>query len=226
MATLVAHTAQGSANTNGFTSGSIDTTGANLLIFILSNSDATGTLSDSKGNTYTLVANNGGFGLFSGISYCKNPAVGTGHTFTVTCTATSPALAIQAWSSMDTTSPLDVFNSAASNGTNALQTGSITPGSANEVLVTSLHNQETAATTFTINLGFTISDQMIQVNGGHHGVAAAYLIQTTATAENPTWSDPTGTNMYGAVIASFKSASAAVQVPYNPWMQRAPLLAQ
>lgn len=222
---LVAHLIAGSTNTNGFTSSSIDTTGANLLVYVLSNSDATATISDSKGNSYTLVTNNGGFGLFSGISYCKNPAVGTGHTFSCVATATSPSLAILAFSGCDTAAPLDVFNSAASNGTNALQTGSITPGSANEVLVTSLHNQEITATTFTINQGFTISDQSIQVNGQHHGNAAGYLIQTTATAQNPTWSDPTGTNMYGACIAAFKSASAVAQVPYNPWMARAPMLA-
>lgn len=203
---LVAHTVGFSTTSNGFTSSSINTTGADLLIVGLSEGGGVnnGTIFDSKGNSWgklTQAINNG---KSSELWFAWNPIVGTGHTFSVTGTTDFPALCVAAFSGSQTTSsPFDVQNSANALSASTLATGSITPGSANELVVTCLQSdgQGLAAT---ISGGFTVLDSTTDASFGHQSASFAYLIQTTATAANPTWTRPSGSSTITANIASFR----------------------
>jgi hypothetical protein len=94
-------------------------------------------------------------------------------------------------------SPLDQFNSNFSG-----QSGSITPTQNNEVVVSGMSSIDSA--TATVDSGFT-GIAVPNVTAQHIGNGIAYLIQTTATSENVTWSVGDGK----VTIASFISGSGS-----------------
>lgn len=208
---LVTSGSGGSSDGNGFTTGAINTTGANLIVVFLGTGITnTGTVSDSKSNTWTALTKVGTSvydDRWGQLFYCENPTVGTGHTFSVSGTGNNPCLAILAFSG-GTTSSFDQENGnggAFPPGT-SVSTGSITPGFDNEVLVAALLFDDN--NTPTVDSGFTIAQTVPSVVFGRHGVQLAYLIETTATAKNPTFSWPVSQRAV-AVIASFKASGAA-----------------
>jgi hypothetical protein len=204
---VVTHAAQGSTDTNGFTSSSFNSTGANLLVLVLQDTDGTTAVSDSKGNTWHQAVQTNQFDRNT-IFYAWNPTVGSGHTITLTATSKSPSFEIIVLSGAQTSSdPLDQTNSGVALGGGTIQPGSITPGSANEIVIAGVTYQDTT-NAMTINSSFTIQDQQKQVNGAHVGGGLAYIIQTTAGAVNPTWTD-SGNQLFGATIASFLSGGGA-----------------
>src|SRR5260370_38961657 len=114
---------------NGGTTTAIDTTGADLLVVLLSYYAGTSIASfvDSKGNTWIpLTVQNGTF-RSGQLYYCKAPTVGTGHTITASGASTYTAVCFAAFSGSDQTAPFDVRNGSI-NGANAGSgPGSITP---------------------------------------------------------------------------------------------------
>src|SRR5262245_32762550 len=95
--TLIGSVSASSTNGNSVTTGSLDTTGANLVVVVFSSYQG-GTIvnvTDNKSNTYS----NRTVYQFSGdsrvrLSYVASPSVGTGHTFTVSGSGIYPALAV------------------------------------------------------------------------------------------------------------------------------------
>lgn len=179
----------------------IDTTGATLLVvataYSTSFSGITG-VSDSKSNTWTaLTEYKNGTTSTSRLFYCSNPTVGTGHTFsTVGGFSNTPAIAVQAWKGTVLSVSADFDTGAA-----ALNPGSGTPSTNNQVIVTTMDTNVSAA--YTVGSGFTISDQINFSGGVNPGFAMAYLIQSAAAAVNPTWTggaSPTPTT----AMTSFK----------------------
>lgn len=184
-----------STKTNGTSSG-IDTTGANLLVAVLSSAQVGYNISDSVGghsNTWTALATyNDPSGSQTTILYVENPPyVGSGHTFATT--SAFPGLYITAWSGAATTSVLDQTNG--STGT-VTQPGSITPTNAGELIICGLSGNLSG--TVTIDSSYTITGQYPLTGGVCYGGALAYLIQGSPTATNPTWSQGGATG-----IASF-----------------------
>ncbi len=174
-----------STDSNGFTTGSFDTTGANFLIVGFVQSSATagsGAISDSKSNTwlrlteYTVAFSD----RFIAIYYAENATVGSGHTFTAAGTSNFPTIIMAAFSGVATSSTFDVENGVNNTFDSTQPSGSITPGADNEF--------------------------------GHTAGATAYLIETTATAKNPTWTWSSGNARCGATVAAFK-ASGGVTTP-------------
>lgn len=211
---LVANVAS-ATNSGGTTSGAIDTTGANLLVAVVSDYKATAApaFTDSKGNTWTgLTAQQNSSQLSRGrIYYAVNPVVGSGHTFTYAATSIFASIYVAAFSGADTASPFDQENGAQNDGAASLATGSVTPSEANELVVAGFG--ATDGGPFGINGGFTITDQLAYSGGNYFGGALAYLIQTSAAAANPTWTPAANAPMV-AVIATFKaSAGGGVVVP-------------
>ncbi len=93
-----------------------------------------------------------------------------------------------AFSGADTVVPFDQQNGVATpTTTTSYQPGSITPSENNEVIVTAITSGG-GVTSYSIDSGFTISDQFDLSGGGHFPLGMAYLIQTSAAASNPTWS--------------------------------------
>jgi hypothetical protein len=199
----------GTANT--VTSGSINTTGANLLIVSVSWYPAGGAdvttveLSDSKGNTWTQLNLAGTIGVTftaNRLFYCYSGTVGTGHTFTVTETGSYPAIAVMAFSNA-ASSPLDQQSQAETPLVTTVQPGSITATQADAILVTSCA-WDVDTTTASVNLSFTGTVSVAATSGNHVGGGLAYRIDTSATATNPTWTKTGGISSMSASVASFK----------------------
>ena len=93
MALIVADSASGGA---GGSTGSVDTTGATILIAVGVADSGTPSITDSKGNTWNSLTQVGGsFPTYHRcrLYYVENPTVGTGHTFTVAGTNASACFA-------------------------------------------------------------------------------------------------------------------------------------
>src|SRR4051794_19191066 len=88
------------ASSNGSFTSAINTTGANLIVVSVSTQDSYATVSDSKGNNYTLllsqVSNDGANRLL--FYYCLNPTVGSGHTFSNNASYGVHDIVVQAFS--------------------------------------------------------------------------------------------------------------------------------
>lgn len=206
---LVAHVAERTTSFNTFTTASIDTTGADLLVVFIADTDGTTTLSDSKSNTWTPLTTRSFSGNFLSTYYAKNAAVGTGHTFTATGTGKAQSVAASAWSGSDLTAPFDQQNGAGNFGTSG-QPGSITPSVDGCVVITGIGHRETTGSV-TVSSPFSPAlDSLVETQG--HGIGHAYEIQTTATARNPTWTWTNGKD-WSIEIASFKAAAGATGLP-------------
>lgn len=211
---VVAHGAfkNAGSDSNGFTSTSLNTTGATLLVVGLAETDGgTGTISDSKANTWhQLTVNNEVSANQSTIWYAFDKSgsalvVGSGHTVTVTATGDFPGLTVIALSGTDTTAPFDLQSGHAIGGAaTSVQPGSLTPSAANCIVITVYSTDDTTGTA--INSGFTKADTLATGSFGETGTALGYIIQTTATAVNPTWSETNASGLT-ASMASFKAAA-------------------
>ncbi len=205
--TLVAHTGQG-GTANSVTTSAIDTTGANLLVASAAwNAGAVdpGVITDSKGNTWTSLAEHGsGTGERNALYYCFGGTVGSGHTFTYSGAFQFPSMQVQAWSGM-ASSPFDVQNGNDVTAATSITIGSVTPSQANSVLITGIAlDGEATAGNITINGGFTKSDTNAYSIGNFIGGAMAYKILTSSAATNPVWTTVTSNPSIAGGIAAFK----------------------
>lgn len=213
---LLSHRADG-LGINGGTSGAIDTTGA-TIIFVAVGYDTRSTSSaptDSQGNTGWTSVGSASAAIYEKVQlwYCTSPSTSATHTFSFGGAGgfgDFASIAIAAFDGISTISPLDQQNSATGTGISTLATGSITPTVANELVITACAVAD-STTANAINGGFTPSgaDATYQASAAsfvRDGISIAYLIQTSATAANPTWTASASTAM-SAIIASFKAAS-------------------
>jgi hypothetical protein len=198
---LVGSTNAGSSDGgNSVTSSALDTTGANLLVVAVVTFGAGTTPTDSKGNTWT------GLTVESGSSnvrlwYCLSPTVGTGHTFSHNSTGTYPAIQVFAFSGVDSFESQSGFASS-------YQPGSLTPAEDGALLVSTVASGAAssglAVDSSFIGLEFTPNSAGQHVPGG-----TAYKIQTTAGAENPTWSWPSS-SPNAVTMAVFKPSATVL----------------
>lgn len=189
----------------GGTSGTFVSTGSDLLVMAVGFFSGDPVISDSKGNTWTQIANYDFFGIAHiWLLYALNAIVGSGHT--VTSGTNRSAIAVGGFSGSDLTAPYDTPNQngqMTGSGSATVQPGSITPSVNNCLVVSGLYFE--SGTLSSIGSGFTVFDTQ---QPGNSGVSLAYKIQTTAGAENPLWTASTGNTRIGAEIASFKAAAA------------------
>jgi len=207
---LLTHTAAASTDGNDITTSAINSSGANLLIgaiawYTLGGSPA---MQDSKSNTWTPLTQyfHPTLNFSIRIFYAKNPgSVGTGHTFSSIDSGTYSSIAVATFSGADTTAPFDVQNGNSSTSSLTSQPGSVTPGSANELLITAAA-RDNATDAISIDSGFAITDQLLKTSF-NYGIALAYLIETTIAAQNPTWTE---SSIHSTVvtIATFKVAAS------------------
>lgn len=203
--------AQVKANGNDtFATGSIDTTGANLLVATFADTFAEGSppaLTDSKSNTWVSGIRSGPFGQCTSVYYAWNPIVGTGHTFTLTGTDMFGSLQVEAFSGSDTTAnPLDDTSADLAFGSTTVSPGSVLPTTDGQLVVTHI-TYDVQGSVPTINGGFVTPGYGDLGSGGAYlGSATSYLIQTTAAAANPTWTTPGNNNLY-CTIATFKAGA-------------------
>lgn len=205
----IASTTAGSAAGTTVTTSGIDTTGANLIVVAVSYySLSDPTLTDSKGNTWTALTARELNSTAASVKlfYCVPTSVGSGHTFTATQASTFPTVSVSAFSGA-AASPFDQQSGSATSGAvTSFQPGSITPSENNCVLVTGI---TTGGTAHTINSSFNATSIGNNAAGANMGGGIAYKIQTTAGAENPTWSWTTSAGK-AAAMASFKASANVI----------------
>lgn len=197
---LVTSAQAGSSTGSNVTTSGVNTTGANLIVVAISSAKA-GTvpvLSDSKGNTWTSV------GAFSSTAlasvsyfYCTNPTVGAGHTFTASSTAGLPLLTAFAFSGAGTVfsvyqSTAHATASATSNQASA-SFANVGDGCAFITGICSGGSSYNTPTGYTV----TVSNFLAAT---HMGGGAGYKIQTTGSAESPTWSWTTATESTAFIL--------------------------
>ncbi len=207
---IIAHRADALGANGGTTGTAIDSSGANLIVLAIA-TDAgvtlvSGDVSDSKGNTYTLVGATYGTTVRTHTFYKAAPTVGSGHTFTVTKTSSFAALASIAASGAHAT-PLDLEDGANSANSPIQPTTGITPSQAN-CLVTSAWGESTVGGAVTGPSGYSTPDTVDTSGGSNFGVGFAYLIQTSATFTQPQWAEVGGGSMSTQVV-SFKASAAS-----------------
>jgi hypothetical protein len=210
---LVSHTII--TGVNGGTTTAINTTGASLLVVVTTQNGANTVVfpSDSLVNTWTkLTGQVNATNTANTIFYVANPIVGASQTFTISGTTDYLNMQILAFSGT-AVGPIDLSTGGqAANPALTVQPGSVTPTVANSLVVTGFSAATGSTTNETINLGFTITDQAQEAGGVNFAGGAAYLIQTTATAVNPTWTNTFSPTQYCATIASFKPSASIIGV--------------
>lgn len=206
-----AHIGAGSADTDGFTTSAINTTGSTFLVaavgFFLG---GTMTFSDSKSNvwtastTYTNESGNNSIRIY----YSSSPVVGSNHTFTTTGSTNYSAITVQGFSGVHLTAPFDREHGSSGVGVDNYQPGNVAPSQDGELLI-SAYTQSAVAGTMTIDSGFTITDQVQVGSGAHFGAALAYKILGSGTSGvnvNPKWTNGGGVDQAAVVINTFKKA--------------------
>lgn len=195
------------AGINGATTTGVDTSSATFIVLTFhwfTGTTPTVTVSDSKSNIWTSrPAFDNGNALKGQIFYCVNPTVGSGHTFSISGASTYSVIAASAWTGNDAT-PFDVDNASGVTSGTTCSTGSITPGQPDSLVITAAGGCFFGGN-WSVDSGFTESDDLAGDGASRQGGAQAYLIQGAAAAVNPTWTNGVGGNIVG-LIAAFKPA--------------------
>lgn len=190
-------------NTSGTTGSPLNTTGANLLVAIITGSGtSTAAPTDSNSNTWTAGTQYGTSGqILTQLYYAFSPTVGTSHSFTNNAGGGS-VLQVAAFSGMLAGSGVfDAHNGNSIIGTTStIQPGSVTPSQGCELVVTGVGTAN-GSQTFTVDTGFTTIQT---INSFAPSVALAYLVPTGAGALNPTWTPNTTSSVTAANIVTFK----------------------
>ncbi len=206
-------TAKKAGTTNGVTTDAIDTTGVTLLVANVGwyggvDGTVEGTFSDSKSNSWNPLTKRTSTSTpytSNQLFWCIPTTVGSGHTVSYNGTSIFPSIEVQGWSGQ-TASPFDQQSGTGSGTAATIAPGSVTPSEDNELVIAGLGHENNSAGAVSIDGGFT-ADAVAYVGGAAEGSAMAYLVQTSATAANPTW-NITNAAPLAATIATFKAAPA------------------
>jgi uncharacterized cupin superfamily protein len=183
---------------NGFTTGTITTTGASTIIVVKAwYGGSEPNLTDSKSNSYTAAgaasttATNWSVRQY----YVHGGTVGTSHSWTLDGTAHYASLSVLAFSGLSS-SPLDQNAGDEEASWTTLPSGSITPSQANTVSVTGIVF-DNGSGTITEPTGYTAGPEVMTSGSAHVGVSSAWKILTATTPINPDWTSSTS-YLYGA----------------------------
>lgn len=199
----------GTSAGSGATTDAVDSTGCSLLVAGYASRINIPTLTDSKSNAWTALTEYAPSSSRVRLYYCAAPTVGSGHTFSVSGgSATYGTVFVLGFSGTAAT-PFDKESGSGGTGGTSRQPGSVTPASNGSVLVSML-SASTTTTNPLIDGSYTA--HALSGTGVNQNSGIAYLIQTTATASNPTWSW-TGNDHNAATIAVFSPAASGSAVP-------------
>lgn len=167
-----------------------NSTGSTVIFWGVSGYTTPPTLNDqtngvNTGNTWLQLTNIGTSGNYIALYCCTNPVVGTNHSFTLSGgDGTSLMAEYIAGFSGQTTAPVagDSKNASSSGHSTTIQPGSVT-GKLHVTVIKAVC--PTGGQTLSIDSGFSILSQGEAPSQYLSGMA--YKIQTSSTAENPTW---------------------------------------
>lgn len=200
---------------NGGYTAEVDCTGVDLIIVAcpaFNGSISPLGITDDLGNTYTQLAFGDSSSYHIALFYCQNPTVSTTQKWTRTGSPGGSAISIAvACFSGSVPTPLDQDTVGTGSGASSYQAGTVTPGQDNELVIAAVASASTGPT---IDSGFTVAQ--FQPNSGDGvGIAIGYLVQTSATAENPTWTLGAAFDAIG-INASFFGSNELVISPTAP----------
>jgi hypothetical protein len=158
-----------------------------VCVWLASNPSRTiSSVTDTKGNTYTLattLVNNSAWHASAAIYVAPNIAAATAGANTVTVTFSSAQayqeVVVSEYSGIATSSPVDTYASASGNSTNPAS-GSLTTGTANDLLVT--YYVSAAAGEATAPTGYT------ERTSATYNAGMADKFSTTTGSYGATWS--------------------------------------
>ncbi len=187
----------------------IDSSAAALLICVICTDQSSGAniQSDSKGNTWILLRDQTCWwtGLIR-LYYCIPTSVGSGHFLEIEGSRVGSVF-FSGFSGGSQTSPADQQGgdgTVSPSTSTTLATGSVTPAYPDELVVTACVSPDGDSTGLSSGV---LLDHLS--NAVYYGGGFGYLIQTTATPVNLTWTQSVNSQMATA-IASFKSTSSSV----------------
>jgi hypothetical protein len=206
--TALAHVAAGSSDDNTVTSAGMDTTTADLLVLVLGqeNGVALAAVSDSKGNSWNQLTSYNDGAVKMAIFWSRPSSVGAAHTFTATQAGSKPGIAVSAFRG-SATAPFDQVNGNAAGVGDTIQTGSVTAGVNDALLIAGASGRAVAGAIVSINSGFTIGAS-VAPGANNDSAGIAYLVQANAAAINPTWTFTSAGGSMVASLASFKPGGA------------------
>lgn len=203
--TLINHTIAASTNANSVTTPAVNMTGATFeVIAVICAQAYCNVPSDSGGNTWTALNTYETTNHEQATIYYAAVTGGASQTFSESAISSTPCIAAAGFSGVSA-SPFDTQNGSASSGSpSSIQPGSLTPSAVGELLITAAGWYNTTANSGSINDSFGLLDPApAAVSGTAYTCGLAYLLATSTSAIDPTW---TINSTYGAAaaIASFR----------------------
>ena len=202
--TLVSY-GDGTGTTASATSSAIDTTGANLLIAVVSGFNAEideSVFSDNKSNTFFVISDTTG-NASSKVFGCFNPTVGIGHTVSYSKSSSYPQVGLYSFSGVD--APNFVFSQNDSASRSSVTVGSVEATKNNSLFFLSVTSGP--YTLSSVTGGFTTLTNVGGVGAAYMGLHTAYKIQSAAGAENPTVT-MSGSGDLSATMSTFLEATS------------------
>lgn len=200
--TFLTKVAAGSATSSNVTTGTQDTTGADLLVVCVSDfgGGAPAVITDSKGNVWNaLTLAQTGSAARARIWWSTPSSVGTGHTATATSTGQFPAIDFRAYSG-SALLPFDVENGGASASVSVRASGAVVPSQDGSLIVSCAAADTSTGLTVNSGLGNLTN---VNSSANNEGLGAADIIQTVGGSVTATWTNSGLSNM-AVVIAVFK----------------------
>lgn len=206
MAIAFVNSCSGAGSLSGVTSSAMDTTGANLIVVSVATYSSLGAnLTDSQSNTWTSLTTASPNRAKSRLFYCINPTTSSSHTFTFSQSGTYPSISAVAFSGV---AAYESENTSTQTGlSTTIQTGSVTPSKDGSLVFAGACTDGGIYTA--VDSGFTLETSVSHVSAQHMGSASAYLIQTTAAAVNPQFTNSVS-DYLSASIAVFKPAKTGL----------------
>lgn len=200
----VAH-AGGITNGTGTTAttSALNSTGANVGFVRVTyvNSGGDPTISDSNGHTWTQRKKQSSGADSVAIYSAPLSTVGAGHTATASLAGSFPDLSFAVFSG-GAGFTLDQVNGANGAATTTQATGSVTPTTPNQLIISAVGATVSTNTVASIDSGQTLYDTTA-ADGNNFAGGLAYEVQTTATTRNPVFTVTQSSTVF-ACIATFK----------------------
>ena len=193
----------GGGNGSTATTSAMDSTGADLLIVSVetyNNTAPKSGLSDNKSNTFIELAHISNGTSDQRVFLCRNPSVGTGHTFTYSLGASYPGISAAAFSGVGVLVGSEYTTATAST----ITSGSLSTTSNGSLFFFSVGSAN-VVTQSSISSSFVELSDLAGVANYYMGIHTSYKIQSTAGSESPT-STMSASNSLNSAFLVFEPA--------------------
>lgn len=176
----------------------VDTVGSTLFVMVLANLTTTPTPTDSEGNTWVPLTELTGSSRAGRLFYVINPITSATHEFTGG--DAFAGLVVAGWNN---SAPSFDAENTSGGMTAGLTTdvGSIAPANATNLMVAGIFGDGYDG--IGIDWGYTIAETQQYAPFTSFSASLAYLEQSSATTQNPTWTVGANNAVIGGASAAF-----------------------